>query len=136
VIALRDDIKQALRRGWWLESATFLPGTLIYTEGDPPDAAYIILSGCCEVYRMEDGRRVVLRGMGPGDSFGEASLVSGRPRSATVQALTETTATVIDKDCLQRALGRDSWLGQFVRAIANRFHDVDARLTAMRRQGR
>ncbi|MBI5477327.1 MAG: cyclic nucleotide-binding domain-containing protein [Deltaproteobacteria bacterium] len=135
VIALRDDIKQALRRGWWLESATFLPGTLIYQQGDPPDAAYIILSGCCEVFRMEDGRRVVLRGMGPGDSFGEASLVSGRSRSATVQALTETTATVIDKDCLERALGRDSWLGQFMRALANRFHDLDARLALLRRHG-
>jgi eukaryotic-like serine/threonine-protein kinase len=135
VIALRDDIKQALRRGWWLESVRFLPGTLIYTEGDPPDAAYSIIAGCCEAFREEDGRRVVLRGMGPGDSFGEASLVSGRPRSASVVAITETTATVIDKDCLERALGRDSWLGQFVRTLANRFHDLDARLTLMRRQG-
>jgi len=135
VIALRDDIKQALRRGWWLESARFLPGTVIYHEGDPPDAAYIILSGHCEAFRTEDGRRVTLRSMGPGDSFGEASLVSGRPRSATVVTLTDTTATVIDKDCLERALGRDSWLGQFMRALANRFHDMDERLTAMRRHG-
>jgi eukaryotic-like serine/threonine-protein kinase len=135
VIALRDDIKQALRRGWWLESARFLPGTIVYHEGDPPDAAYIVLSGHCEAFRTENGRRVTLRTMAPGDSFGEASLVSGRPRSATVVALTDTTATVIDKDCLERALGRDSWLGQFMRALANRFHDLDARLTLMRRQG-
>jgi serine/threonine-protein kinase len=135
VIALRDDIKQALRRGWWLESARFLPGTVIYKEGDPSDAAYIILSGCCEAFRVEDGRRVLLRGMGPGDSFGEASLVSGRPRSASVVATTDTTVTVIDKECLDRALGRDSWLGQFMRALANRFHDLDARLTTLRRQG-
>jgi eukaryotic-like serine/threonine-protein kinase len=135
VIAMRDEIKQALRRGWWLELVTFLPGTLIYQEGDLPDAAYIVSSGRCEAFRMEDERRVVVRSMGPGDSFGEASLVSGRPRVASVQALTETTTMVIDRDCLERALGRDSWLGQFMRALANRFLDVDARLAHARRQG-
>jgi hypothetical protein len=49
------------------------------------------------------------------------------------QVLEETLATVITRLALERALGRDSWVGAFVRALAERFHHLDGHLARLRR---
>jgi CRP-like cAMP-binding protein len=43
-----------------------------------------------------DGEREI-REMGPGDAFGELSLLSDMPRSATVTALEPTACVLLDK---------------------------------------
>lgn len=60
----------------------FEPDTPLVTEGEDGDAFYLLLDGQAEVTR---GGAVLSR-LGPGDFFGEISLVDGRPRTATVTA--------------------------------------------------
>jgi CRP-like cAMP-binding protein len=74
--------KQALAA---LLTATYAqPGEILCREGDPGDYFYIIVSGEAEVRK---GRRVVTT-LGAGEIFGEMSLLTGEPRSATVVACT------------------------------------------------
>ena len=40
--------------------------------------------------------------LGPGDFFGEVSLLTGRPRTATITASTEITAIELDSESLDR----------------------------------
>jgi serine/threonine-protein kinase len=136
VAQLKDDVERVLAEGLWLASRTFGPGSLIFGEGDPADAAYIIRSGECEVFRIEHGRRVVLRRMGPGEVFGETAIFAEQPRSASVAAVGEVTTTVVTREALESELCKGSWAGAFVRALAERFRDVDARLSEMRRDVR
>jgi CRP-like cAMP-binding protein len=60
-------------------------GELVVAEGEPGVGFYVIVDGDAAV--SVDGELV--RALGPGDSFGELSLVSGRPRSASVVAATD-----------------------------------------------
>jgi CRP/FNR family cyclic AMP-dependent transcriptional regulator len=66
----------------------FPADTVVFFEGDPSDSLYAVLSGSMKVYTTsEDGKQRVLSTMGPGDVFGEYSLIDGHPRSATVATL-------------------------------------------------
>lgn len=64
--------------------AEFEPGEAVVLTGDPGDSFYVVLGGRAEVGGKPDA--LVL---GPGDYFGEGSLLSGEPRSATVVAAGE-----------------------------------------------
>jgi CRP-like cAMP-binding protein len=81
-----------LRRiGALAEEVWIPPGHHVIDEGKPALAFYVILDGRAHVTRG-DSRRV-LRQLGPGDYFGEMSLIDGKARSASVVA--EGTLDVI-----------------------------------------
>jgi CRP-like cAMP-binding protein len=52
-------------------TATFKEGQIIFNEGDAPGAAYLIESGRVEVSINQNGQRLVLSYLGPGDLLGE-----------------------------------------------------------------
>jgi len=141
IAALRDDLEDFLRGGGWFETKVFAAGSAIVKQGDPAEVAYIIVSGACEVYKSPSGdfpgsstagSRTLLRRLGAGDVFGETAILTGEPRTASVVAVDEVTAKVVTRDALERELGRASWAGAFVKALAERFRDVDDRLEKMR----
>jgi serine/threonine-protein kinase len=125
---LRKDVYDFLRGGWHLPAKHFPAGTAIVEEGAWGDAAYIIVSGTCEVSKVIDGARRVLRRLGPGEVFGETAILSGNVRTATVRALEDTTVKVVTRELLQQELGVDTWLGKFVLALADRFRELDKKL--------
>ncbi len=68
------------------------PGDLLYTEGGENDCGYIIESGEIILYGTIDGKRVDIERRGPGSIVGELSVLTGRPRTVSVAALTECRA--------------------------------------------
>jgi CRP-like cAMP-binding protein len=63
-------------------------GETVFREGDEANAMYVVLAGEMEVTKKSRGAvdaRVAV--LGPGDWFGEMSIVDIQPRSATVRAL-------------------------------------------------
>jgi len=131
MLALKSDLVDQLRGGWDLPRRTFAAGELIMQEGEVGDAAYIILEGSCRAFKMVDGEVVELRRMGPGEIFGEAAVLSARPRSASVQALEPLTVQVVTSEELEEGVGMNTWLGLFVRTLAERFIEIDDRLTQL-----
>lgn len=73
------------------QESTFEPNQIIVTQGAPGQAFYLILSGRVEILR--DGSS--LGAYGPGDFFGEMSLLDHAPRSATIRALETTTCMML-----------------------------------------
>jgi CRP-like cAMP-binding protein len=63
-----------------LQVDTVGPGTRVVCEGEVGDAWYLIYSGECTIDRQEQK----LATLGPGDFFGELSVLDGAPRSASV----------------------------------------------------
>jgi serine/threonine-protein kinase len=136
VMELQRDIESFQRGAWDLPRMTVSAGTVIVTEGDPAEAAYVIVDGRCVAYRVEESSEIELRTMGPGDVFGETAIFSDKPRTASVKAVTEAVLIVVTPKVLTNALGLNSWMGGFVRALADRFCELDEKLRAALRSAR
>ena len=73
------------------QESFFQPDQVIVTQGTPGQAFYMILAGRVEILR--DG--VSLGVLGPGDFFGEMSLLDSAPRSATIRALDHVSCVML-----------------------------------------
>jgi CRP-like cAMP-binding protein/rhodanese-related sulfurtransferase len=95
--------------------------TTIVRQGDPGDSLYIINAGRVRVYRKSDeGVEVELAQLGPKESFGEMSLLTGQPRSAYVETLEETHLTVLRKDQFDRILGEHPHISaRFIKILSS-----------------
>ena len=139
VTEMKNEVLRFARGAPQLPTRTFTRGALVVREGEMNDEAYVIREGTCQAFKTIDGDRIALRTMGPGDVFGELSVVSSKPCTASVEALEELTVEVVDAITLRDGLGLNTWVAPFVAALAERFREVDARLTAIehpRRTGR
>jgi serine/threonine-protein kinase len=118
-----------------LPRKVYQPGKQIIREGEVGNAAYMILSGHCRAYRDVAGGQETLATMGPGDVFGEMALLLDEPRAASVDAVDPVTVLVLDRATMTAGLGLDGWTGALVRALAQRFRDLEhqVRQSGMRR---
>lgn len=83
----------------------FRRGEVLFHRGDPGAMLYVLLTGRVRIYSpSEDGSEVVLAILGPGEFFGELSLLDGQPRSASAQAIEDCEALVIGRDDFHRFL--------------------------------
>ncbi len=83
----------------------FAPGETIVREGDRGLSMFIVESGRLGVsVHGKVGQSQRLAVLEEGAAFGEISLLTGDPRSATVRALTEATLLEIDKSTLSPIL--------------------------------
>jgi CRP/FNR family cyclic AMP-dependent transcriptional regulator len=77
--------------------ATYLRGQIVFLQGEVGNSLFAIDSGYLKVSVLgSSGTLSTLGVMGPGEIFGEMSLLDGGPRSATVTALTRATLVTID----------------------------------------
>jgi small-conductance mechanosensitive channel/CRP-like cAMP-binding protein len=81
----------------------FKSGDIVVKQGDIGKSMYIIVEGILDVYIdfKGNGEEVKVAHMVPGDFFGEMSLLTGEPRSASVIAHGDTFVYEITKDDLQ-----------------------------------
>ncbi len=77
-----------------LRATTVAAGEYVVREGDTGDRYYLLDRGRVEVSQGD----TVLRQCGPGDGFGEIALLRSVPRTASVRALDDVTALVLDRD--------------------------------------
>lgn len=71
-------------------------GDEIVREGDQPDGFYALLDGVARVFQERHGAEVTLMTLHGGDTFGEAGLLEGSPRQASVRASAPCTVARLD----------------------------------------
>lgn len=72
--------------------------SVIFKEGDLPNALYVVTSGKVKVYLGdENGKELVLSTKGPGEYFGEMML-DDKPRSASVMTLEPSEFAVLSRE--------------------------------------
>jgi CRP/FNR family transcriptional regulator, cyclic AMP receptor protein len=73
-----------------LTPAALSRGQVLFHEGDPGDAMYVVLAGKVKISRTApDGRENLLAVLGPGDLLGELAVFDGTARTATASALVD-----------------------------------------------
>ena len=83
----------------------YAAGEPVIRQGDPGTSLFVIMHGRVEVLVLQDGTPSVrLATLEAGDYFGEMSLMTGTPRSATVTALVETRLLEVGKESFRRIL--------------------------------
>jgi small-conductance mechanosensitive channel/CRP-like cAMP-binding protein len=75
-------------------------GEKIITQGDPGGSMYVLSSGVAHVTVERDGRASDLGELVSGECFGEISLLTGQPRTASVTAKTDCDIVEIDKSAM------------------------------------
>ncbi len=80
------------------ELRSYDAGDIIVTEGESGSSLFLIVSGVVKVFtRTDDGVNLQLAELGLGDFFGEVSLLTGKPRTATITAQTDVTAIELSR---------------------------------------
>jgi len=85
--------------------AEYGAGEFIVRQGDQGDSLYIIRSGSCGVYVRRNGKQENrIATIDSGEFFGEMSLLTGEPITATVRAMVDTSVIIIDKENFSKIL--------------------------------
>jgi len=118
-----------------LEQVRFKAGDVIIRENDEGEAAYIIERGRVKVTREVEGREVHLADLGPGEPFGEMSMIDEKPRSATVTALEDVVAREVHRDTFFRSLQSDPDVAiHLLRALFERLREAGTQIVQLQQQ--
>ncbi|HUE39743.1 MAG TPA: cyclic nucleotide-binding domain-containing protein [Candidatus Binatia bacterium] len=74
---------------------TYKVGDIVFEEGDPSDAVYVVNEGFVKISRSDGEKSRMLAYLVQGDCFGETGALSGAARAATASAVGEAEALVI-----------------------------------------
>ena len=121
VLALADP-RSLAALGPDVETQVLQSGTVLFREGHPSDAMYVVLSGGLQatVADPQHGDMVVGH-IGPGEPVGEMQVLSGGARTATVLATAETELARITRDGVERLANHNpDGLSQLTAAIRMR----------------
>ena len=112
-------------------------GSVIITEGQPGSSMYVIARGEVKVWtRGPDGAAVYLAKLGEGDFFGEVSVLTGKPRTATITASQPSQLLRLDKAKLDVALARYPGIRKVLDDFYNKRaeHTVEAMIETMKKR--
>lgn len=106
----------------WKDVVEFPAKTVIFTERDPADAMYVILSGEVELTL----RGEPLGAESEGGMFGEMAMINTGTRNATATTLTKVKLARLNHEQFQKIVGENAEFSLHVMAIlANRLRAVD-----------
>lgn len=110
-----------------LQARVLQPGTVVFREGDPARALFVLLAGELEVTKQSRrGSEARVAILGPNDTFGEMSLLDMQPRSATVRTLSPVRLVEFGADALDDLYRRD--VRAYALLVLNLARDLSRRL--------
>jgi signal transduction histidine kinase len=96
-----EDLEQLYQMA---KTVSISAGELVFEEGSPGDALYVVLDGELEVSKRQGGQDVVLAVRRAGEFIGEMSLLEQAPRSASVRTLRESRLLMINQAAFETLL--------------------------------
>jgi CRP-like cAMP-binding protein len=86
------------------EENLYPDGELIAAQGDPGGEMHVVVTGEIEVGVADSDDRLELARRGPGEVVGEMSVITGRPRMASLVAVGDVRILSIDRERFERIL--------------------------------
>lgn len=94
------------------QKRVYLPGEQVVREGEPGEELFVVMEGEADVVIKTGDQTTPVATLKKGQFFGEMSLLTGAPRSATVQAKSQLTVTVIGKHAMSQVISRTAGLAE------------------------
>ena len=108
------------------------PGETVFDQGDPGDHLYVIQAGEVELTREGTAHQRVVARLGPGDFFGELSLVMAQPRSTRAVAVKTTRLLELDRSTLETmCMAQPEIAIRMIRILVSRLIEAERRLTLL-----
>lgn len=109
---------------------SYAAGTTIIRRGEPGDGLYIVVAGLVQVVGEDEVDGPVLAVLGPGEAFGELSLLDGKPRSASVIAAWSARCFFLSREAFLAHLEQHPDTARaLLLVLAARLREMDRRLT-------
>jgi CRP/FNR family transcriptional regulator, cyclic AMP receptor protein len=113
------------------ERVAFDPGKRLFRQGDPGDAAYLIIAGEAEVTAETPSGPVVLATVGANKIVGDMAILGNVPRTATVRAKSRLITLRISKEPFMRMVREfPSMAVSMMQELAERLAATDNQLSA------
>ena len=108
-------------------------GSVVFFQSDPGDALYLVLSGSVTILLNSlDGREFVINEVRCGDYFGEISLITGQPRSASAITCEKSELMLIPDQAFQKVLNsQEQVVRHLLEHTAQRLSASSARESAL-----
>lgn len=116
-----------------LRDASYEPGQVIFSRGDPGSDLHIVSKGRIRLSVLtSDGRELSFAHVESPSIFGELAIFNGRPRSADATAVNKVETLLFSKAAFLRLLASHPSVGEAtVRFLASRLRDADEQLEAI-----
>lgn len=84
----------------------FKRGRLIFSEGDPGNGFYVIISGRVKIFKLSlDGKEQILHILGPGEPFAEVAVFTGSAYPANAMALEKSRIFFFPRAAFTKLIG-------------------------------
>ncbi|MEX2616338.1 MAG: cyclic nucleotide-binding domain-containing protein [Alphaproteobacteria bacterium] len=108
-----------------LDRKTYEPGTPIFRQGDPGNAAYVVQSGEIEIWVSENGEKRVLGVVAAGGIFGEMALIDNAARMASATAIKPSVCIVIPDRLFQEKMSEaDTFIVALLRIFCSNIRSM------------
>lgn len=99
----------------------FPRGAVLFREGERGSEMFVVHEGRVRISKTAAGHETVLGTLGPGEFFGEMSILSGNPRSATASCETACKLLVVDQRTFEAMIrGHGEIALRMIRTLADR----------------
>ncbi len=112
---------------------SYLKDEMIFAQGSPPDAVYVVLEGEVDVVRVTDTSKVQLARLGKTELIGEMGVLCDKPRVAMIVANTDVQALRIDKATFLHIVNQVPQLAlAIIRELSNRLEQANEKVASAR----
>jgi CRP-like cAMP-binding protein len=104
----------------------FPKGTVLFREGDPGKEMYVVQSGKVNITKTVRDTEKVLAALGPGEFFGEMSILNNQPRSAGAVMAEDGKLLVIDPRTFEAMIrGNVEIAVRLIKKLSDRLQEAD-----------
>lgn len=111
------DRKQRLDLARRFTAADVAAGSEIIREGNAGRGLFVLLHGEVDVSKRDGEEKVLLATLGPGDVFGEISLLNDEPTTATVTAAVHSTVLLLEREVFRRLVDAIPEVREYVESL-------------------
>lgn len=124
--------EQIASSGTAIVRETYAPNDYIFFEGDIESHFYIVETGKVQIFTKNKlGKRIDIMLAEEGESFGEFALLDNKPRSASAQAVTETSVIKVSAEGYEQLLSElPVWAACMMKSFVVRLKNMTDQLRA------